>query len=211
MTASRLSEALVPLGRLQTVATGQTLASSGEEIDSLCLLVSGSLRLYTLQGDREVTIAVLPTGSLLGAAAFTKEAARWEHYAEALGECQVCLLDPTRLKEALSEQPTLWPLLLGSLARDLQGAQERLSAQVFLEVSQRLAACLLELSEGKEGGAISERLSHQDLAHRVGSTRETITKLLGVFRDHGLLDLGYRRIAVMDAAALRAAAREPLR
>ena len=58
--------------------------------------------------------------------------------------------------------------------------------------------------------ALRGRISHQDLAYVVGSTRETITKLLGDFRARGLLDLGYRRIVVTDLAGLEDAARQPL-
>ena len=58
--------------------------------------------------------------------------------------------------------------------------------------------------------ALRGRISHQDLAYVVGSTRETITKLLGDFRARGLLDLGYRRIVVTDLAGLENAARQPL-
>ena len=58
--------------------------------------------------------------------------------------------------------------------------------------------------------ALRGRISHQDLAYVVGSTRETITKLLGDFRTRGLLDLGYRRIVVTDLAGLEDAARQPL-
>ena len=107
--------------------------------------------------------------------------------------------------------------LTEQITRQTRGVQERLAGLVFMEVSQRLALALLALAEREgtwpEGGvlALRERVSHQDLAHVVGSTRETITKLLGDFRARGLLDLGYRRIILTDRAGLIHASREPLR
>jgi site-specific recombinase XerD len=87
-------------------------------------------------------------------------------------------------------------------------------------LSQAEAAALADLAARAVGEAppkstaralaLRDRISHQDLAHAVGSTRETITKLLGDFRARGLLDLGYRRIVLTDRAGLEQAARQPL-
>jgi CRP-like cAMP-binding protein len=49
-------------------------------------------------------------------------------------------------------------------------------------------------------------LSHQDLAYLAFSTRETVTKSLGDLALQGILELGYRRIVVIDLEALRRAA-----
>lgn len=207
-------EVLSPLCRTEQVPAGQLLVSSGEEIGTIYLVQRGAVRLYVLQGAREITVAVHGAGTLLGGAALTDQEARWELYAEALGDLELCSIAAAELRGLCAEQPELLPPLLAILAGQLEESQERLGAQVFKEVSQRLAATLLDLAgeEGEQGLAtIGGRISHQDLAHRVGSTRETITKLLGVFRDQGLLDLGYRRIAILDVPGLKAAAREPLR
>lgn len=188
---------------------GALITQAGQSADTLYLLRSGVVRLYVLQGPREITLGVHER-ALLGGAALLGEGARHCVYAQALSEVQVSALPAAALRAAGH------PELLELLAAQLRQTQQRLGAQVFLEVSQRLALTLLELAGdpgGDPGGplAIEGRVSHQDLAHRVGSTRETITKLLGMFRDRGLLDLGYRRIAVLDLPGLRAAAREPLR
>ncbi|MCS6868586.1 MAG: helix-turn-helix domain-containing protein [Thermus sp.] len=64
-------------------------------------------------------------------------------------------------------------------------------------MGQRLARLLLRLSQGGEVA-----LSHQDLAHMVGATRETVTKLLGEWALLGWVDLGYRRVEVRAREAL---------
>ncbi|MBI3968350.1 MAG: winged helix-turn-helix domain-containing protein, partial [Chloroflexi bacterium] len=43
-----------------------------------------------------------------------------------------------------------------------------------------------------------------DLAELVGTYRETVTLTLGDFRDRGLIEIGRRRIKLLDPAGLRA-------
>ena len=47
------------------------------------------------------------------------------------------------------------------------------------------------------------RLTHEQLADLIGTTRETTTKVLGDLRDRGLVSLRRGRVGVIDAAGLR--------
>ena len=58
---------------------------------------------------------------------------------------------------------------------------------------------------------INSKLSHQDLANIIGSTRETVTVVLGELQAEGKVTLGRRRIVLTDPAALAASVNEPVR
>ncbi|WP_034384407.1 Crp/Fnr family transcriptional regulator [Deinococcus sp. YIM 77859] len=198
-------------------ARGGLLFCPEDPAETLFILTRGSVRLYRLgAGAREVTLNVHGPGSLLGTGALLP-GSRYGMYAEAMDDSEALLLGRETLTRLMQLQPAVGVALTEQVTRQTRSVQERLSALVFMEVSQRLALALLDLAEREgpwpEGGtlALRERVSHQDLAHVVGSTRETITKLLGDFRARGLLDLGYRRIILTNRAGLLAAAREPLR
>lgn len=185
--------------------------------ETLFIVLRGAVRLYRLgAGAREVTLDVHGPGALLGVSALTP-GERYEMYAEAMDDTEALMLGQEALGRLTRAQPAVGVALTEQITRQTRGVQERLSGLVFLEVSQRLAVALLQLAEREgpwpEGGtlALRERVSHQDLAHVVGSTRETITKLLGDFRGQGLLDLGYRRIILTDREGLIRATKEPLR
>ncbi|ADV67636.1 Crp/Fnr family transcriptional regulator [Deinococcus maricopensis] len=195
---------------------GSLLYHSEDAADTLFLLSKGYVRLYRLgSGAREVTVNVHGPGDLLGTGAVAPGRA-YGLDAEAMEDTEALLLGGELLRDLVRAHPTLGVALSAQLTRQTRSLQERLTHLVFLEVSQRLALALLDLAVQSGGDltagpvALSNRISHQDLAHLVGSTRETITKLLGEFKARGILDLGYRRIVIMDEAALRAAAREPL-
>lgn len=206
-------------GRLGRWNKGELLFHSADPVETLIILLTGSVRLYQLgQNAREITLDVHGAGDLLGVRALRGEslASTYGLYAEALEDTEALLIGPETLARLRRQYLTLDLALSQQLIAQTQNVQTRLSQLVFLEVSQRLALALLHLAKDghwNEDGllALRERISHQDLAYAVGSTRETITKLLGDFRNRGLLDLGYRRLVLTDYAGLLQATREPLR
>jgi CRP/FNR family transcriptional regulator, global nitrogen regulator len=55
---------------------------------------------------------------------------------------------------------------------------------------------------GNDGITIDLRLSHQAIAEAIGSTRVTITRLLGDLRNDGLVQIDRKKITVFDPIAL---------
>lgn len=208
---------LLAAGRVGRWTRGGLLFHPADAAETLFLLMRGSVRLYRLgSGAREVTLDVHGPGALLGVSSLTPGES-YGMYAEAMDDAEALQLGQDVLGRLRRSQPSVAVALGEQLTRQTRGVQERLSGLVFLEVSQRLALALLSIAEREgewpQGGALAlrDRVSHQDLAHVVGSTRETITKLLGDFRTRGLLDIGYRRIVLTDRDGLLRATQEPLR
>ena len=208
---------LLSAGRTARHARGELLFHPDDPAEALYLLLRGSVRLYRLgTGAREVTLDVHGSGALLGVSALTA-GQQYGMYAEAMDDTEALVIGQEALSRLNKTSPAIGVALTEQINQQTRVVQERLAGLVFLEVSQRLALALLTLAEREgewtESGtlALRERVSHQDLAHVVGSTRETITKLLGDFRQRGLLDLGYRRIILTDREGLQKATREPLR
>ncbi|WP_425144868.1 Crp/Fnr family transcriptional regulator [Deinococcus sp.] len=195
---------------------GSLLHHSDDQAEAAYALTGGHVRLYRLgAGAREVTVSVHGPGEVLGMATLTPGSI-YGLYAEAMDDVEALVLGGDNLRTLIRQHPDMAVALTAQVSRQTRHLHERLSQLVFLEVSQRLALALLQLAQESqpEGGAeqiaLRGRISHQDLAYVVGSTRETITKLLGDFRGRGLLDLGYRRIVITDVQGLQDAARKPL-
>ncbi|ULH14137.1 Crp/Fnr family transcriptional regulator (plasmid) [Deinococcus sp. KNUC1210] len=199
---------------------GSLLHHSDDQAEAAYALTSGHVRLYRLgAGAREVTVSVHGQGEVLGMATLTPGSV-YGLYAEAMDDVEALVLGGDNLRSLIRQHPDMAVALTAQVSRQTRTLHERLSQLVFLEVSQRLALALLQLAHESQPEnhaetssvqiALKGRISHQDLAYVVGSTRETITKLLGDFRGRGLLDLGYRRIVITDVAGLQEAARKPL-
>jgi CRP/FNR family transcriptional regulator, cyclic AMP receptor protein len=89
-----------------------------------------------------------------------------------------------------------------------------LKSLLFRSNRDRLIHFLLELAEKygqrtPEGVLLGIKLSHQDLAGVIGSTRETVTVLLGELQREGRLSVKRRQVIVKDLARLAASIDEP--
>jgi CRP/FNR family cyclic AMP-dependent transcriptional regulator len=78
-------------------------------------------------------------------------------------------------------------------------AERQLEDLAFRGLIPRLATFLLEHARDAELAG----LSHQDIAERLGVYRETATYALSELRRAGLIEIGRRRIRVLDARGLR--------
>ena len=78
-------------------------------------------------------------------------------------------------------------------------AERQLEALAFKAVVPRLADLLRR--EARDG--MVEELSHQDLGDRLGVYRETVTEALNGLKVAGLLEIGRRRIRLLDEARLQ--------
>ncbi|WP_033341244.1 Crp/Fnr family transcriptional regulator [Catenuloplanes japonicus] len=105
----------------------------------------------------------------------------------------------------------LWPLMYrAAVRRRRQSDRQMLLARS--SVRSRLARWLIELAEevGEEQGddiVISTTLSQNDIAGRIGASRDAVAIELRRLRETGMISTGRRRIAIHDAHALREAIR----
>jgi CRP-like cAMP-binding protein len=86
--------------------------------------------------------------------------------------------------------------------------------QLYWEVSTRLATLLLNLSErfgenNRAGTILDLRLTHQDLANMIASTREAVSKVMSEFQRDGTIEVQYRKIVLLNREVLAERASGP--
>ncbi|SDE39387.1 cAMP-binding domain of CRP or a regulatory subunit of cAMP-dependent protein kinases [Thermus arciformis] len=178
------------------VRRGGRLYAEGDRADGLYLVREGWVFLERpgpLEGP--ATLGVVGPGGLLGEEALVGE--RRRAGALALTYAELLFAPEEALQGLLARFPEVQAFLLKALYARLKAAEERLWETRHLPVGSRLARLLLGLAQGGEVA-----FSHQDLARMVGATRETVTKLLGEWALKGWVELGYRRVEVLDPKAL---------
>jgi CRP/FNR family transcriptional regulator, cyclic AMP receptor protein len=174
--------------------------------DRMYLVKTGAVRVYQISPEgRELTTAILRPGQLFGTAALAgvKQQAA---FAEAL-EPQTCVCDATadEFLRMMSAHPVLAAKVMVALARQSLRLEQQLEQLAFQAVPARLAQALVQLAEDNDG-QLPSSLTHESLAKLISSTRETVSKILEEFAGQGLVELGYRRIRVLDWPGLREAA-----
>ena len=89
-----------------------------------------------------------------------------------------------------------------------QRVERRLRNLLFRSNRERVVHLLIEMSEkyGRQtenGLELNIKLSHQEIASLIGSTRETVTVMLGQLQSEGKIKIARRRITILDLGKLR--------
>ena len=184
-----------------------TIFTPGDPDDQLYFLLSGTVRLYKIYGDyKEATTALLKDGGVFGKLNLVE--GRWQDvFAEAVTQARVAGVQKASLERVIKSDPAFALKLFSSLSERLRQSDEVIESLLHREVSCRLATLLLNLSErfGENNGAgrlIDVRLTHQDLANMIASTREAVSKVMSEFQRDGVVESRNRRIAIVDRDAL---------
>ena len=190
-----------------TFAKGELVYSPFDSGDAVYLVTDGRVCLYRSGADgRQFTLAMVDAGSAFGHVALL-HAPTYDAYAEAMTETVVRVIQVADLERVVAHHPQVAVNLLRALAGRLHEAEDQLEALAFDGVSKRLAAKLLELMDryGRvtpNGIRIDERFTHMQLAEMIGTSRETLTKVINELRDAGLIDVRDRMVWVLDVAGL---------
>ena len=90
--------------------------------------------------------------------------------------------------------------VVGRRLRQLVGLVESMT---FGSVTQRLARLLLETAKEAGKDTFDLPATHQELASRLGTVREVVSRNLGRFRAQGLISIHDRQVAIVNRAGLQ--------
>jgi len=162
-----------------------------------------------LPDGREWTVRHLEPGDMLGDDLLLSPD-RHAGYAEALTPARLALMRASDFLRLVRDEGEVARALAAQLSRRLNTAEQVLLETLSFPLRCRVAATLSRLAprEGAgESGALA--ITHRELAHLTGATREAVTNTLHELRDRGLIRLANRRIHLVDPAGLQRAAETP--
>ena len=173
----------------------------GDPDGQLYFLLEGTVRLYTIYGQyKEATIALLKDGGIFGELSLDEEG--WQNvFAEAVTDARVAVVRKSVLANVIKRQPEFITKLVFSISERLRQSEKVIESLLDREVSARLTTLLLNLGDrfGEADGSgmvLNVRLTHQDLANMIFSTREAVSKVMSEFQRDGLIEVRNRKIAI---------------
>ena len=174
-----------------------------DQAEGVFLLVKGRIKIchVTPEGKQSILSFVEP-GELFGELSFLQQSDRGE-YAEAIESSLVVFIPRNVFNRVVQRHPSISMHILRLIGLRRTRVERRLKHLLFLSNKDRLIHLLLELVEqygqrAEHEIALGINLSHQDLANLIGSTRESVTLLLGELQTEGLIRTARRRIWVLD-------------
>lgn len=183
-----------------TCEPGRVFYQSGEMGEVLFILKEGTVHLYRLTPEgRKLIVATLSDGAVFGEMSLIGQGMH-DTFAEAVSPARICVMSRVDVEMLLRKKPAMALRLLGVMGERLQAAERQLEQMAFGSVPSRLASQLLQLSGGRDE---VEGFTHQELAEMVGTYRETATQALNTFKSQGLIEIGRKKIRILDRAGLQ--------
>lgn len=188
---------------------GEIVFWEGEECTGLHVIEKGSVKLFKLspQG-RELVVRVLEEGATFNEVPVFDNGLNPISVA-ALEDSEIWIIEAALLRRALARYPELAQSVIANLTKNLRtllGMVEELS---FFQVVNRLARLISQMPTDVETGAKVGWLTQDDLAARLGTVREVVTRSLRVLERSGAIRVNRRQVVVVDEARLREWAQGP--
>lgn len=175
---------------------------------ALFVIVSGRVRVF-LTGDRgqQMTVDILTRGEVFGEMALFGTYSR-SASVTTLTTTHTLMLQREHFHQYLREMPEIGIHMLQVLSNRLRSTTAYAAEMAFNDLPGRTARVLLTLAERHgspcgQGIELHVDLTQSELASLVGTTRESMNRILGAFRDHGLVRLDGHRITLPQPAGLR--------
>ena len=176
------------LTQVRKVPRDTTIFSAGDPADAVFVVASGKVKIVVTSTDgKEFILTVLGAGQVFGEMALLESAPR---SASVITDTAVELLVLQRIdfEHLLASDPRISHKLLAILSRRLRAANAKMESLAYMDVAGRLARYLLDLARDHgqrmgNGWIVVRRPTHSDIAHSIGTSRETVSRLINEFEE----------------------------
>lgn len=192
------------LARLDTlpqmaVPSGQTLFRAGDSAGGFALLLDGRIEVtLTAASGREILLYAIEPGqsciqttlALLGGAAYTGNAIT-------VTPARIVIIPAAEFAGLIESSAPFRSFVFRAFAARMEELTALLETVAFARIDVRLARALLDMAQGTEVHA-----THAELATRIGSAREVVSRQLERWAEQGLIATQRGQITLLDRAAL---------
>ena len=173
-----LLEAIAQRGDTRSFQAHAILINEGDATDSLYIVLAGRLKVFVSSGDgREVVLAEHGPGEYLGEVTLDHE--KRSASVQAIEPTTCCVVQAAQLRRFLIEYPDFTLHLTQKLIRMVRRLTEQVKSLALQDVYGRVVRVLTELSDpvGDER-VLRRKLTQQDIADRIGSSREMVNRIM---------------------------------
>lgn len=195
-------EALAQRAIEKGFAAGALLFQEGEECAGLFVLGQGRVKIFkTSASGREIMLAVESAPSSVAEVPLF-DGGPYPASVRAIEEVVAYLISKKDFQQVCRQHPEVALKVLAVTGRRLRHLVALVESVTFGSVRQRLARTLVEFAEQAGRDVFVLPVTHQELAFRLGTVREVVSRNLGRFQAEGLLHIQGREIQVLDRAGL---------
>ena len=187
---------------------GEIIFFEGEMGKSLHLVEAGKIKLVKMiESGEEQILNVLKKGSIF-AEVVLFDKANYPATAIALEDSEIGVIKRGDMENLITEFPKMALKILRVMSKRLRRAQKMVQDLGLRNTTSRTASILVYLARehGVKAGEqveINLSLTQQEMADRIGSSRETISRILSKFKEQKLIAVSRQKVVIKDLTALQ--------
>ncbi len=188
---------------------GKTIFFPGDPAERVYFLIKGAVKLSRVyEAGEEITVALLRENTVFGVLSLiTGHRSDRFYHAVAFTPVELLSVPIDQVEKALANDPELSIFMLRGLSSRILQTEMMIETLAHRDMGSRLVSFLLILCRdfgvpSMDGITIDLKLSHQAIAEAIGSTRVTVTRLLGELREEQMISIHKKKITVHNPVAL---------
>lgn len=189
------------LARAHGFVPGEPVISAGSPAEALLIVASGALKWSrTTAEGKDIVLDLLGPGDVCGSLPLLGDS---HHFDDVVAQTAGCVLvfDALAFEAVLDRYPSVTRRALEMVASRLGEAHEAIQRLSVATVEDRVAAVLtrLDLNLGRGAPAVRLPITQEELAGMVGSTLETVNRVLARLRRRGAIETGRGWVRVLQS------------
>ena len=195
---------LAARGEVRRYRKGTILIEEGDRGETLYVILSGRLRAYSAAANgREITYGTYGPGEYLGE--MSLDGGVRSATVETMEAATCAVVTRETVRRLVADRPEFAFELLGKVIRRARAATLSAKNLALNDVYGRLKLVLDTLAEPRPDGrrVVADRLTHQDLASRLGCSREMVSRVMKDLENGGYVRVDGGRIVVEGALPAR--------
>ena len=190
-------------GGVRHYAAGAVLVTEDDRSDALYIVLAGRVKIYGAGDDgREVVYGTMSTGEYFGE--MTLDGGPRSASVATLEPTSCAVVPGADVRDFLAHHPDFALHLVMKLIRRTRGLTEQVKSLALDDVYGRLAKLLRTLARDEDGvPTLPERLTQQDIAERIGASREMVSRVMKPLAEGGWTGLKDGRITLLKKLPAR--------
>jgi CRP/FNR family transcriptional regulator, cyclic AMP receptor protein len=183
-------------GVSRTFRKNTVVINEGDATDALYIILSGKVKVYLAdEAGKEVVLTTEGPGSYFGE--MVLDGGPRSASVMTLETSTFSVVGKNEFKKFLTEHPDVSIHIIEKLIARTRALTDNVKSLALLDVYGRVAKLLLELAREENGKlVISEKITQQEMANRVGASREMVSRILGDLSKGGYITISDKKIVI---------------
>jgi CRP/FNR family transcriptional regulator, cyclic AMP receptor protein len=189
-------QATTQLFTVRSYPKGAIVATEGDRLDLFNIIISGRIQFFWHdEAGHQLKLGIDGPGGHYADVTLNGEPILMS--VTALDDLRVASVPIAELKQLLLQYPQVGVVLLMDVVARLRRLVERTKTFTMEDVYGRVVRLLLAAAVETEGNLVAEHLTHAEIGHRVGATREMVGRVLRDLARGGYVETARGRITIL--------------